>query len=70
MERRGNKKGVDVEIPDRRKFIEVNMCTNEKYLFTYLGKAERNAINRLQEPKYHDYIAGAMAVYIDKKNGH
>jgi len=70
VERKGNKEGVDVEIPSQRKLIEVGMCTNEKNLFTTLSNTEIKAIRRLRQPKYKDYIAEVMAIYIDKKNGH
>jgi len=70
VERIGNREGADVEIPSQRKFIEVCMCTNEKDFLTRLATAEIKAAKRLRQPRYYDYIAGAMAVYIDKKNGH
>jgi len=70
VESNGNEGGVDVEIPSQQKFFEVCMCTNEKNLFTSLTTAEIKALNRLRKSQYRDYTAVAMAVYIDRKNGH
>jgi hypothetical protein len=70
VEDKGNLEGPDVLIPSKRKFIEVCMCTNEKNLFNMLSSAEKKALRRLKDPNYRDYMAEAMAVYINRKNGH
>jgi hypothetical protein len=70
VESNGNDGGVDVEIPSQRKFIEACMCTNEKHLLTSLATAEIKALKRSQQSIYRNYTAVAMAVYIDRKNGH